>query len=167
MSREFIFEFPIRFVVGTVGLPGDRTFYIQISSQVETIYIRLEKNQAAVIANQLESFLEDNFQADFDHGKRETPSDLAPLNLPISEQYDLIGVGFLLNEDIVQIDFTVSGQDANENIDIRVRLHGDLVKDFCARTRNVVAAGRATCPFCLLPLDITGHICSRSNGYRR
>jgi hypothetical protein len=31
----------------------------------------------------------------------------------------------------------------------------------------VLAAGRPPCPLCGLPLDRTGHICPRHNGYHR
>jgi hypothetical protein len=31
----------------------------------------------------------------------------------------------------------------------------------------VVSAGRPACPFCSQPLDPSGHICPRANGYRR
>ena len=30
-----------------------------------------------------------------------------------------------------------------------------------------VAAGRPPCPFCGDPLDPSGHVCPRANGYRR
>jgi hypothetical protein len=30
-----------------------------------------------------------------------------------------------------------------------------------------VSAGREPCPFCGSPLDPTGHVCPRANGFRR
>ena len=38
---------------------------------------------------------------------------------------------------------------------------------FARRCGAVVSAGRPSCPFCGQPLDPTGHICPRANGYRR
>ena len=38
---------------------------------------------------------------------------------------------------------------------------------FIARARRVIAAGRPSCPLCSMPLDATGHVCPRQNGYRR
>jgi uncharacterized repeat protein (TIGR03847 family) len=38
---------------------------------------------------------------------------------------------------------------------------------FARRCARVVSAGRPACPFCGQPLDPTGHICPRANGYRR
>ena len=43
----------------------------------------------------------------------------------------------------------------------------DQARAFARRAAGVVAAGRPPCPFCGGPLDPEGHICPRSNGYRR
>ncbi|HUR73309.1 MAG TPA: DUF3090 family protein [Sporichthya sp.] len=42
-----------------------------------------------------------------------------------------------------------------------------MARAFAKRANSVVSAGRPACPFCGLPLDPAGHICPRSNGYRR
>lgn len=50
---------------------------------------------------------------------------------------------------------------------IRVSLTPARARAFARRTTALVAAGRPPCPFCGGPLDATGHICPRANGYRR
>ncbi len=50
---------------------------------------------------------------------------------------------------------------------LRVSLSGAAARAFAKRALAVVAAGRPPCPFCGNPLDPDGHICPRSNGYRR
>ena len=50
---------------------------------------------------------------------------------------------------------------------LRVRLSPAIARAFAQRAAAVVGAGRPPCPFCGLPLDPTGHICPRQNGYRR
>ena len=50
---------------------------------------------------------------------------------------------------------------------LRVFLSPDAAAAFARRAKALVAAGRPPCPFCLQPLDPTGHICPRANGYRR
>ena len=50
---------------------------------------------------------------------------------------------------------------------LRVSLSGASARAFAKRALAVVAAGRPPCPFCAGPLDPEGHICPRSNGYRR
>jgi uncharacterized repeat protein (TIGR03847 family) len=48
-----------------------------------------------------------------------------------------------------------------------VKITASYARDFVARAQALVAAGRPPCPFCLQPLDPSGHICPRANGYRR
>jgi uncharacterized repeat protein (TIGR03847 family) len=38
---------------------------------------------------------------------------------------------------------------------------------FAVRADRVVNAGRKPCPLCEEPLDPSGHVCPRQNGYRR
>ena len=60
------------------------------------------------------------------------------------------------------------GEDDEEGVDtLRVRLTAEQVRAFMQRARTMVASGRPACPFCSQPLDPTGHICPRANGYRR
>ena len=50
---------------------------------------------------------------------------------------------------------------------LRVSMTGAVARAFTKRALAVVAAGRPPCPFCNGPLDASGHICPRANGYRR
>jgi uncharacterized repeat protein (TIGR03847 family) len=58
MSRQiFFFDQPRRFVVGTVGQPGERVFFLQASDDTRTISVSLEKSQVAVLTERLEQLL--------------------------------------------------------------------------------------------------------------
>ena len=46
-----------------------------------------------------------------------------------------------------------------------VKITASYARDFVARAQALVSAGRPPCPFCLQPLDPSGHICPRANGY--
>jgi uncharacterized repeat protein (TIGR03847 family) len=51
MPRQvFVFDPPERFVAGTVGLPGERTFFLQASGGGRTVSVALEKVQVRVLA---------------------------------------------------------------------------------------------------------------------
>jgi uncharacterized repeat protein (TIGR03847 family) len=50
---------------------------------------------------------------------------------------------------------------------LRVSLTLAQADAFAKRTAAVVDAGRLPCPFCGIPIDNTGHLCPRANGYRR
>ena len=60
MPRQvFLFDPPERFVAGTVGQPGDRTFYLQASGGGRVVSVSLEKVQVALLAERLEELLEE------------------------------------------------------------------------------------------------------------
>lgn len=46
-TRIHEFSWPDRVVVGVIGLPGDRTFYLQVRTGKEIVSVVLEKQQAA------------------------------------------------------------------------------------------------------------------------
>jgi uncharacterized repeat protein (TIGR03847 family) len=51
MTRAIhVFRTPDRFVAGTVGQPGNRTFYLQAAHENRVVSVMLEKQQVAVLA---------------------------------------------------------------------------------------------------------------------
>ena len=59
MPRQvFRYDPPIRFVAGTVGGPGERTFYLQARAGEQTTSVVLEKEQVAVLAERVEEILD-------------------------------------------------------------------------------------------------------------
>src|SRR5919106_1120811 len=55
--RLFIFDPPDRFVPGTVGLPGSRTFFLQARKGRAVISVALEKAQVAALADRMDELL--------------------------------------------------------------------------------------------------------------
>ena len=54
MPRQVhLFDRPARFVAGTVGQPGDRTFYLQATGAGRTVSVALEKVQVSLLADAL------------------------------------------------------------------------------------------------------------------
>ena len=59
-------------------------------------------------------------------------------------------------------------EDSEEGPDaLRVRIEPPDARAFVERARRVIAAGRPPCPLCGQPLDPSGHVCPRQNGYHR
>ena len=55
MSRQlFFFDQPRRFVVGTVGQPGERVFFLQVSDHGRLVSVALEKAQVTKIKLKLQ-----------------------------------------------------------------------------------------------------------------
>jgi len=58
MSRAIhVFRSPDRFVAGTVGQPGNRTFYLQAVHDARVVSVVLEKQQVAVLAERIDALL--------------------------------------------------------------------------------------------------------------
>ncbi|HEU0103686.1 MAG TPA: DUF3090 family protein, partial [Mycobacteriales bacterium] len=86
----FVFDPPDRFVAGTVGQPGDRTFYLQASGGGRTVSVALEKVQVRVLAERLEELLETARRAggDIPAAAGEALEDTAPLDAVVSSPLD-------------------------------------------------------------------------------
>ena len=185
MARTvFSFDPPERFVAGTVGQPGDRTFYLQASGGGRSVSVALEKTQVAVLAERLEELLEEvrrRGAADVPVAAPRELEDTAPLDAPVEEEFRVGTMGLAWdgeaglvvvealaqpdNEEDAEVE-PLSDEDSGPDA-LRVRLTAEMARAFIVRAQRVVAAGRPPCPLCSLPLDPEGHICPRQNGHRR
>ncbi len=52
------FDPPDRFVAGTVGEPGQRTFFLQARTGVRLVSVALEKQQVAALAERIDALLD-------------------------------------------------------------------------------------------------------------
>ena len=60
MSRAIhVFRSPDRFVAGTIGQPGDRTFYLQAVHEARIISVMLEKQQVQILADRIGALLDE------------------------------------------------------------------------------------------------------------
>ncbi len=186
--QVYAFEPPERFVAGTVGPPGERTFFLQARGGGRLVSVVLEKVQVALLAEKLEELLAEA-QRRFGVSVPEVaigPSDLDPLDTPVDEEFRVgtLGLAYDVDTATVVIEAIAVGEaeeaeaveavaeEAEEEPDpdldrLLVRLTPDAVRAFVDRARRVVAAGRPPCPLCGQPLDPNGHLCPRHNGYHR
>jgi uncharacterized repeat protein (TIGR03847 family) len=186
--QVFQYDPPERFVAGTVGEPGQRTFFLQATGAGRTTTVALEKEQVAVLAERVDELLDEVLRRS--GGSAPVPAmapneleDLAPLDQPIMEEFRVgtMALAWDADENRVVIealarvaDEEESGAELLETDDdadgpdlLRIRLTGANARAFAKRALTIVAAGRPPCPFCGLPIDADGHICPRQNGYRR
>jgi uncharacterized repeat protein (TIGR03847 family) len=181
MPRQIhVFNPPERFVAGTVGAPGERTFYLQAAGVGGVVSVALEKAQVAILADKITELLEEVRRQGIDVpiGTPRELEDVAPLDSPVEEEFRVaaLALGFEVGEQMVVIEAQApSDGDAPELDDddpdgpdtLRVRLSPRAALAFAARAARVVDAGRPPCPLCGLPLDPGGHVCPRMNGFRR
>ncbi|MBO8190379.1 DUF3090 domain-containing protein [Streptomyces oryzae] len=194
MSRQvFLYDPPDRFVAGTVGLPGRRTFFLQASAGGRTTSVALEKAQVEALAERIDELLDEVVRRS--GGSAPVPAvapsevdDKAPLETPVEEEFrvgtmalawDGEGERMVVeaqaivelepgeDEDLADAEERLLQDDENGPPMLRVRISGSMARAFAKRAMEVVNAGRPPCPLCSLPLDPEGHVCPRQNGYRR
>jgi uncharacterized repeat protein (TIGR03847 family) len=104
---------------------------------------------------------------------------VAPLDAPVEEEFRVGAMALAWDGEDERVVVEVQSQsppgspevepltDSEEGPDtLRVRLTTAQARGFVVRAARVVAAGRRPCPLCGLPLDPSGHLCPRENGYR-
>jgi uncharacterized repeat protein (TIGR03847 family) len=182
------FDPPERFVAGTVGPPGQRTFFLQARTGPRVTSVALEKQQVLVLAERIDELLDELLNAA--EVETQIPAippvaleDNAPLEQPIVEEFRagtmtlswdstderIVVEVFPFSEDAV-VDPAAPEDEVEEPEPeevLVVRLPAGLARAFSKRAQVVVSAGREPCPFCGGPLDPAGHLCPRANGFRR
>ena len=187
--RRYIFDPPERFVAGTTGDPGNRTFFLQARDGGRVVSVALEKVQVAVLAERLGDLLGELDRRGVPHGVPDevlpevgtsVDDDAAPLDEPLVEAFRAGSLTLGWDPDAERVLLEARAQDEDgEAIDpdedddededgpdlLRVRLTAEAARSFVARAARVVAGGRPPCPLCGAPLDPRGHICPRRNGH--
>lgn len=170
---------PERFVAGTVGPPGNRTFFLQAREGTRISTMSVEKVHVIAIADRITDALE----ASGSLPAVPLPADNEPLDTPFEDDFRIntLALRFEADRRVVILECHDRDPDGDEEEQaqaraaglpaaiqsVQVTLTAPMAAEFARRCKALVAAGRPPCPFCGLPLDPTGHICPRANGYRR
>ena len=174
------FDWPDRVVIGTVGVPGQRTFYLQVRTGKQMVSIALEKLQSAQLAEKIDEILDQLMTVDGNpfHVPASTPLELVDNDDldPVEEQFraGVMSLGWDPTTAQVVIEAYPLGEvdedddglleDDDDEADdaeevLRVRMPVGTARAFAKRTREVVGAGRPLCVICGQPMDPDGHIC--------
>lgn len=177
---------PDRFIPGTVGLPGGRTFYLQAVSGKDITSVLLEKEQVEMLGERINELL-DTVRAK-SWGSSDIPVSALPeyvdnsgLTMPVDAEFRVgtmsLGWDTRIQRLVIEcLELTEADREAgisaepSEDSDrdvLRVTLNAIQAREFARHAEMVVNAGRADCPFCSLPLDPEGHVCPRANGVAR
>ncbi|QZY27655.1 DUF3090 domain-containing protein [Nocardioides coralli] len=181
------FDPPERFIAGTVGEPGERTFFLQARAGNRLVSVALEKQQVVALAERMDQLLDELMQADTQGVvPAVAPLDLddsEPLDQPIEEEFraGTMTLSWDPADERVVIEVfpyseaaVVSPDQVDEDFEepepeelLLVRLPAAAARSFVKRAGQVVEAGRPSCPFCGEPMDPQGHLCVRANGFKR
>ncbi|MCS5736235.1 DUF3090 domain-containing protein [Herbiconiux daphne] len=176
------FDWPDRVVVGTIGLPGERTFYLQVRSGSQIVSAALEKEQSALLAEKIDEILDELMVNEGNQFSvpAVTPVELVdnePLEQPVDEEFRTGAIGLGWDPTTAQVVIEayplviVDADDVDDLAELDelevepaemllVRLPVGAARAFAKRTREIVGAGRPLCPLCGNPMDADGHICA-------
>jgi uncharacterized repeat protein (TIGR03847 family) len=173
------FSWPDRVVIGTVGVPGARTFYLQVRTGRQIVSIALEKQQSAQLAEKIDEILDQLITLD---GNPFSVPTGTPIELVDNDQLEAVEEQFRTGAMTLGWDPTTAqvvveaypitdvdadnddelldkgGADAPEMLLLRMPV--GTARAFAKRTREVVGAGRPACPLCGYPVDAEGHVCT-------
>ncbi|BCW48244.1 putative repeat protein (TIGR03847 family) [Arthrobacter sp. 1088] len=178
-TRVHEFAWPDRVVIGTIGLPGARTFYLQVRTGAQIVSIALEKQQSALLAEKIDELLDQLLTVDGNPFSvpTGTPIELVdndPIEPPVEQfrtgamtlDWDpttaqiVVEAYPLIDVDADDEDEPLVEDGSNETEMMLVRMPVGTARAFAKRTREIVDAGRPICPRCGYPMDADGHDCT-------
>jgi uncharacterized repeat protein (TIGR03847 family) len=191
MSRSFELPEVDWATVGTVGPPGQRTFYLQARQDDQMITLKLEKQQVAAIAQFLGEIL-----SDLPVPEPLPQDEVLALTEPVLAEWAVGGLQLaydsaadrivMLAEEIGEEAGDEAGEesaaaeeiggeqfrpgqppdDASERGVGRLSLTRTQAAAIARRGWDLVNSGRPACALCGHPIDPEGHSCPRTNGHR-
>lgn len=176
-TRVHEFAWPDRVVIGTIGVPGARTFYLQVRTGKQIVSIALEKQQSAQLAEKIDEILDQLITLEGNPFSIPTGT---PPELVDNDQLEAVEEQFRTGAMTLGWDPTTAQvvieaypitdvddddeplQEDNGEVPemLLVRMPVGTARAFAKRTREVVGAGRPACPLCGYPVDPDGHTCT-------
>ena len=99
----YSYDPPDRFVAGTVGQPGERTFYLQATAGGRVTSVALEKVQVSLLAERLDELLDEVLRRSGGESPGPPPppdlADDGPLDLPLLEDFRVGAIALAWDRD--------------------------------------------------------------------
>ncbi|MFF1883619.1 DUF3090 domain-containing protein [Pseudarthrobacter sp. NPDC058196] len=174
-TRVHEFDWPDRVVVGTIGQPGARTFYLQVRAGSQVVSIAMEKQQSALLAEKIDEILDQLIAVEGNPFSipTGTPPELVDNDQleAVQEQFRTGAMSLGWDPTTAQVvieahpitdadDDESLDEDSDESEMLVVRMPVGTARAFAKRTREIVGAGRPACPICGYPIDADGHTCT-------
>ncbi len=177
MAQRHIDINPASFLtIGTIGPPGQRTFFLQASQGSRVISLIIEKEHARALAVAIDRALE---ELAIEHPPDPSEPEFLDTNMSLLEpvrpafRVGQMGLGYDEQADrlvIVAEELLPSSEDEEQlRPPVIARIWGSRtqMRTLSRHAKGVVAAGRPTCPMCGRPMDPDGHFCPRRNGHQQ
>jgi uncharacterized repeat protein (TIGR03847 family) len=184
MARRILrFDPPERFIAGTVGEPGNRTFHLQAVGGGISATVIVEKTQVAVLARRVADMLRDLAEGGALRLPTRAPrikANLPRLVEPFETEFRVGTIALAWDPSTTRLtlefrdDMSEESEgeapppinDAPVGPDVlRIALSADAALDFAELALELAAAGRPVCPLCNAPIEATGHRCATKAPY--
>ncbi|MDX1413124.1 MAG: DUF3090 domain-containing protein [Candidatus Promineifilaceae bacterium] len=155
--------------IGTIGDPGQRTFYLQGSQGTEIVSLLVEKEQASILSDSLDTFLEELEQKHPSETRDAEETVLQDMRLrePVESLFRVGNMGLGYNEagdQIVLVAYELVDEEEEPNV-VSFWATRSQMRSLASHARDVVASGRPICGNCGRPIDPDGHFCPNRNGH--
>ena len=167
-----------KLTTGTVGEPGQRTFFIQATQGERVITIVVEKEQVELLGTSILEIL-----ASVGRETGEGPQEEAlELEVPLEPLWRAgrLSIGYAEDRDLMlleleelvetpgegEVDEAGEADDLPEPARVRVWATREQMFALARHGAAVAARGRPKCRFCGNPMDPEGHMCPAMNGHR-
>jgi len=170
MSKKLLDLNPVsRITIGAVGPPGQRIFLLQASQGTSTVTLKLEKEQARILATSTKELLEElDEKYPRPRSKLDEPlsSDLM-IQEPAEPEFVVgqIGLGYDQEQDHVVLVVQEIQLEDNDPATARFWATRAQMEAMSDHAMGVIEQGRPICPLCEKPIDPDGHFCPKQNGH--
>src|SRR5581483_4106149 len=126
-----------RFVAGTIGQPGQRTFYLQATGDGRTVSVALEKLQVSALAERLDELLDEvRRRQGADSAVPAAPpphlEDVAPLEVPLEEEFRVGTLALAWDDDdglvIIEAQSVQADEETEEDAPSDVETDADMLR---------------------------------------
>ena len=168
MSRSFELPEADWATVGTVGEPGQRTFYLQARQEDQLLTLKLEKQQVAALAHFLGEVLAD---LPATSGEAAPPTDLVEPVLAewpvggLQLSYDTVADRIIILAE--EIGLEAEAEERPDDLGVaRIGITRTTAAAIVDVGAELVDAGRPICGLCGRPMAPEGHSCPKTNGHK-
>jgi uncharacterized repeat protein (TIGR03847 family) len=156
-----------------IGVPGQRTFYMQAWQGTRTITVLIEKIQLQSLAVAIEQFLAQlaRQNPDLPEASSEYNEAQMKINPPVEPIFRVgeVGLGYDKERDLVVLitrEILMESDDPQEAAVIRFWCSRSQARALARWGVEVVNRGRPICPQCGEPMEAEGHFCPKKNGHK-
>ena len=102
-AQRWSFKRPDRFIVGTIGAPGEREFYFQIREGNVLISLATEKSQVGALAQRISTIIREVKKSTTLTSIQPMRSDDGPLELPLDSEFTVGAIGIAFDPSDLEI----------------------------------------------------------------